>query len=81
MLKWEPRLKRLHRSRMRVVGYKSLVLTLQRFGGLDNTHLVVPTYLIIAAYAFGGLGALEGLEVLVFRGSSRDARLEVLDNS
>ncbi len=35
MLKWEPGLESLHRSRMRVVEHKSLVPFLQRFGGLE----------------------------------------------
>ena len=53
MLKWEPGLKYLHYSRMRVVGHKSFMLILQWLG--------------VLTYILGGLeclGVLDSLEML-----------------
>ncbi len=51
-----------------------------KVGGGSGAHPVNPTYSIIVAYAFGGLGALEAkdLEMHVVMCSSRDTRLEML---
>lgn len=52
MLKWEAELESLHRSRMRVVGHKTLVLILQRLGVFDVLGSSTPYY-------------VDGLEVLI----------------